>query len=246
VSVAYSFIGGYRRAWPRRRDCCDCTLARIGGWYGSVKKRNGTSPIIAWAIEAEFGVEYHPGHVRKWLHARGFSVQCPCRILACADVEVQDRWRRRIYPNLKNNPSAALSADLHRRSQRPAGLDPARHLEPRGLPSGSSGYRRAEEREDSRSHRTLAYGFDDRQDTAFNASTYLGFLEQLARRYRRQEAIMIQDNASYHTTAQSLLQHQSVPGEIERRFVQLNTSIQRIQEPRRKCETNRIGRTENQ
>ena len=43
--------------------------------------------------------------------------------------------------------------------------------------------------------------FDYRQDTVFNASTYLGFLEQLARRYRRQGAIMIQDNASYHKDA---------------------------------------------
>ena len=44
--------------------------------------------------------------------------------------------------------------------------------------------------------------FDYRQDTVFNACTYLGFLEQLARRYRRQGAIMIQDNASYHKDAE--------------------------------------------
>ena len=43
--------------------------------------------------------------------------------------------------------------------------------------------------------------FDYRQDTAGNANTYLGFLKQLARRYRRQGAIMIQDNASYHKDA---------------------------------------------
>ena len=36
--------------------------------------------------------------------------------------------------------------------------------------------------------------FDYRQDTVFNASTYLGFLEQLARRYRRQGAILISVN----------------------------------------------------
>jgi transposase len=36
------------------------------------------------------------------------------------------------------------------------------------------------------------------QAAVFNAITYLGFLEQLARRYRRQGAILIQDNASYH------------------------------------------------
>jgi transposase len=40
--------------------------------------------------------------------------------------------------------------------------------------------------------------FDYRRDTVFNACTYLGFLEQLARRYRHQGAILIQDNASYH------------------------------------------------
>ena len=40
--------------------------------------------------------------------------------------------------------------------------------------------------------------FHYRQDTVFNASTYLAFLEQLARCYRRQGAILIQDNASYH------------------------------------------------
>ena len=38
--------------------------------------------------------------------------------------------------------------------------------------------------------------FHYRQDTVFNASTYLAFLEQLARCYRRQGAILIQDNAS--------------------------------------------------
>ena len=27
-----------------------------------------TSPMIAWVIEQEFGVQYHPGHVRKLLH----------------------------------------------------------------------------------------------------------------------------------------------------------------------------------
>jgi transposase len=44
--------------------------------------------------------------------------------------------------------------------------------------------------------------FDYRRDTVFNATTYLGFLEQLARRYRRQGAILIQDNASYHKDAE--------------------------------------------
>ena len=66
-----------------------------------------TSPMIAWVIEEEFGVHYHPGHVRKLLHAMGFSVQRPKRVLARADRAQQDRWHRRIYPNLKKKPKAA-------------------------------------------------------------------------------------------------------------------------------------------
>ena len=66
-----------------------------------------TSPMIAWVIAEEFGVHYHPGHVRKLLHAMGFSVQRPKRVLARADRAQQDRWHRRIYPDLKKKPKAA-------------------------------------------------------------------------------------------------------------------------------------------
>jgi len=64
-----------------------------------------TSPMIAWVIGEEFGVEYHPGHVRKLLHAWGFSMQRPRRVLARADAEAQDRWHRRIYPAIKKKPA---------------------------------------------------------------------------------------------------------------------------------------------
>jgi transposase len=70
------------------------------------------------------------------------------------------------------------------------------------LPSRTSGYWRTQEREDFRSHRTLAHTVRLSAGHRLNASTYLGFLEQLARRYRRQGAIMIQDNASYHKDAE--------------------------------------------
>jgi hypothetical protein len=36
--------------------------------------------------------------------------------------------------------------------------------------------------------------FHYRQETVFNASTYFAFLEQLARSYRQQGAMLIQDN----------------------------------------------------
>lgn len=73
-----------------------------------------TSPMIAWIIEEEFGVQYHPGHVRKLLHSWGFSMQRPHRVLARADAGAQARWQRRTYPALKKSASAALGAALHR------------------------------------------------------------------------------------------------------------------------------------
>ena len=45
--------------------------------------------------------------------------------------------------------------------------------------------------------------FHYKRDERFNALTYLAFLEQqIARRYRRRGAILIQDNASYHKEAE--------------------------------------------
>ena len=40
-----------------------------------------------------------------------------------------------------------------------------------------------------------------RRDSVFNAESYLAFLGQIAHRYRRQGAVLIQDNASYHKDA---------------------------------------------
>jgi transposase len=63
-----------------------------------------SSPMIARVIEEEFGVAYHPGHVRKLLDRWGYSVQRPRRHLAQADLRQQNRWRRYTYPNLKKKP----------------------------------------------------------------------------------------------------------------------------------------------
>lgn len=40
-----------------------------------------------------------------------------------------------------------------------------------------------------------------RRDSVFNAESYLAFLGQIAHRYRRQGAVLIQDNVSYHKDA---------------------------------------------
>jgi transposase len=63
-----------------------------------------TSKIVAGVICEEYGVEYHPGHVRKLLHQAGCSVQRPATRLVRADPKEQRRWTRYTYPNLKKKP----------------------------------------------------------------------------------------------------------------------------------------------
>lgn len=54
----------------------------------------------AAVIQESFGVSYHPNHVAKVLHQRGFSVQRPSVILANADREVQKRWKKQEKPRI--------------------------------------------------------------------------------------------------------------------------------------------------
>ena len=63
-----------------------------------------SSIMIRDVIQNEFSVKYHPGHVRKLLHKMNFSVQKPKRILAQADEDQKNKWRRYIYPNIKKKP----------------------------------------------------------------------------------------------------------------------------------------------
>jgi len=60
-----------------------------------------TSLMISRIVIDEFGVNYHPGHVRKMLKDMGFSLQRPRKKLALASPVLQTKWRRYTYPNLK-------------------------------------------------------------------------------------------------------------------------------------------------
>ena len=60
-----------------------------------------TSINLAELIAEEFGVSYHPGHVRKLLHRIGLSVQRPTNHLVQADPALQRKWTRYTRPNLK-------------------------------------------------------------------------------------------------------------------------------------------------
>jgi len=63
-----------------------------------------TSPMVTRVIAEEFGVRYHPGHVRKLLGQLGFSVQRPQHVLVRADNAARDRWQRHAYPHIKKKP----------------------------------------------------------------------------------------------------------------------------------------------
>src|ERR1700736_4610254 len=91
-------LEGYRSGRPARLT--EAQHRRLGDILDSGPVAYGldtgiwTSPMIAWVVEEEFGVQYHPGHVRKLLHRSGFSVQRPRRVLARANTFQQDRWQR--------------------------------------------------------------------------------------------------------------------------------------------------------
>ena len=63
-----------------------------------------SAPMVTRVLEEEFAIRYTDRHVRRVLHELGFSVQRPKRVLARADPEAQNRWRRYTYPNLKKKP----------------------------------------------------------------------------------------------------------------------------------------------
>lgn len=63
-----------------------------------------TSPLIGQILREDFGVSYHPGHVRKLLKQLGYSVQRPTTRLVQADAVQRRKWVRYTYPNLKKTP----------------------------------------------------------------------------------------------------------------------------------------------
>lgn len=102
-----ALLEGHRSGRPK--ELTSAQLSQLDGVIDSGPIAYGfssgvwTSPMIARVIEQEFGVQYHPGHVRKVLKVLGFSVQRPRRQLAKADPAEQDRWQRYTYPRLKKN-----------------------------------------------------------------------------------------------------------------------------------------------
>jgi transposase len=63
------------------------------------------SPAIRNVIAQEFGVAYHPGHVRRLLRRLGCSVQRPATRLVQANLARKKRWVRYTHPRLRKKPT---------------------------------------------------------------------------------------------------------------------------------------------
>ena len=76
--------------------------AEAWGFRGAV----WTSARVATVIHRQFGVHYHPGHVRRLLRQLGWSVQKPVVRAAQRDERAIARWYDRQWPALKKKPSS--------------------------------------------------------------------------------------------------------------------------------------------
>lgn len=63
-----------------------------------------TLPRVAGLIKDLTGVDYHPGHVWRWLGASGFSCQRPERRAVERNEKAIGRWKRVTWPALKKKP----------------------------------------------------------------------------------------------------------------------------------------------
>jgi transposase len=63
-----------------------------------------TCPRIARLIEQEFGVVYHPDHVRRLMHQLGWSYQKPIVRAAERDETVICEWLERSWPQIERKP----------------------------------------------------------------------------------------------------------------------------------------------
>lgn len=100
-----ALMEGHRSGRPGRLSDLDkillCDIIDSGPIAYGYVSGIWTSIRIADVILQEFGIEYHPGHVRKLLQDFGFSVQSPKRVLARADQEKQAKWVGETYPTIK-------------------------------------------------------------------------------------------------------------------------------------------------
>ena len=69
-----------------------------------------TCARVSQTVRKQFGVSYHPDHMRRVLHDLGFSPQKPRRVAREQDVEAVERWRKQDWPRIKKKLVGAMQA----------------------------------------------------------------------------------------------------------------------------------------
>lgn len=95
---------------PRRLVARDLTrLRRLllkGAQAAGLPTDLWTCPKVAWLIQRQFGVHYHPAHVSRLLHGLGFSPQKPTRRALERDEQRIRAWIEQDWPRIKKTPRA--------------------------------------------------------------------------------------------------------------------------------------------
>lgn len=60
-----------------------------------------TAPRLAQLIAQEFGIDFHPEYLTRWLRQRGYTPQKPRRQARERDEEAIARWLARDWPRIK-------------------------------------------------------------------------------------------------------------------------------------------------
>src|SRR5262249_38736686 len=71
-----------------------------------------TCPRIARVIAQEFGVEYHPNHVRRLMHRLHWSYQRPIVRASERDDAAVTEWLERTWPTIKKEPKRRVGGSF--------------------------------------------------------------------------------------------------------------------------------------
>ena len=79
-------------------------LLAKGARHFGFREEVWTQPRMAWLIQREFGVTYHPAHVGRIVKRLGWSRQKPVERASQRDEETIEQWRTEKWVELEKKP----------------------------------------------------------------------------------------------------------------------------------------------
>jgi transposase len=80
------------------------SLLSKGAKHFGFREEVWTQARVAWLIEREFGVRYHPAHVGRILKKLGWSRQKPVERASQRDEEAIEKWRKEKWKEIEKKP----------------------------------------------------------------------------------------------------------------------------------------------